>query len=140
MGCVLRASGAAFDVDSFLKNSGLRPLVVYHRGEARAPASNPAGRKHERSGMNVSVSEREFSDLAGQIKDAIQFLAENAQELTRLRDYAGLEGLEVDFPVEDRDVAAQTDAFPAELMSLLGKLRIGLAVSRYPPPAGSSSR
>jgi len=90
--------------------------------------------------MNVSVSEREFSDLAGQIKDAIQFLAENAQELTRLRDYAGLEGLEVDFPVEDRDVAAQTDAFPAELMSLLGKLRIGLAVSRYPPPAGSSSR
>jgi len=88
--------------------------------------------------MNVSVSAREFSDLTGQIEDAIQFLIDNAQELNRLRDFPGLERIEVDFPVADRDVAVQRDAFPNQLISLLGKLRIGLVVSHYPPPASSS--
>jgi hypothetical protein len=82
--------------------------------------------------MNVSVSTCEFSDLRGQIDDAIQFLSDNDQELQRLRDFPGLEEMELDFPIEERDVAVQCDAFPAQVLSLLGGLRIGLIVSRYP--------
>jgi hypothetical protein len=117
-----------------MRDSTLEPLVVYHRGEPRAPASNPIGPMHRNSGLNVSVSKHEFSDLVGQIEDAIKFLICNAQEMRRLRDFPGLEGMELDFPVEDRDVAVQRDRFPPELMALLGELRIGLAVSHYPPP------
>jgi hypothetical protein len=40
--------------------------------------------------------------------------------------------MDVDFPIEDRDVVYQRDAFPHKLLSLLGRLRIGLIVSRYP--------
>jgi hypothetical protein len=82
--------------------------------------------------MNISVSIREFSDLRGQIDDAIRFLSNNDQELQRLRDFPGLEEMELDFPVEERDVAVQSDAFPAQMLSLLSGLRIGLVVSRYP--------
>jgi len=82
--------------------------------------------------MNVSVSTCEFSDLTGQIDDAIRFVSNNDQELQRLRDFPGLEEMELDFPVEERDVAVQSDAFPAQMLSLLGSLRIGLVVSRYP--------
>lgn len=69
MSCVLRVAGRHFDVDSFLKGSTLRPLIVCHRGERQFP--NPKIQLSEKSGMNVSVSEREFSDLPGQIEDAI---------------------------------------------------------------------
>jgi len=129
MSCVLRAYGAYFDVDSFLKDSLLKPLIVYHRGAPRFP-NFP--RRDEVSGMNISVSIRGFSDLRGQIDDAIRFLSDNDQELQRLRDFLGLEEMELDFPIEGRDVAVQSDAFPAQVLSLLGGLRIGLIVSRYP--------
>src|SRR5579864_2431894 len=103
MSCVLRASGADFQVDDFLRESSLKALVVVHRGEARAPKSGFAGARHESSGMNIGVSTREFSDLSGQIEDAIQFLSKNNKELRRLHDLSGVESIELDFPVEDRD-------------------------------------
>jgi hypothetical protein len=83
MSCVLRVSGRDFDVDSFLNESALKPLVVSHRGEQLYTGS----RVEEQSGMNLSVSEREFSDLPGQIEDAVRFLKQNAKELGRLRDF-----------------------------------------------------
>ncbi len=130
MSCVLRADGRDFDVDSFLVNSPLKPLIVYHRGRRRFPFSKMT--PDDKSGMNVSVSEREFADLTGQISDAIHFLADHFQELKRLREFPGLERLVLDFPVADRDVAVERDCFPAELMSLMGELRIDLHVSHYP--------
>lgn len=134
MSCVLRASGAYFDIDEFLKTSTLDVLTAYHRGEAQFPNASVT-RKSECSGMNVSVSTRELSDLNGQIEDAISFLSENEQELKRLRGWPGLERIDLDFPIEDRDLVYQRDGFPHQLLSLLGNLRIGLVISRYPTPA-----
>ncbi|MFY9792929.1 MAG: hypothetical protein WA474_09630 [Candidatus Sulfotelmatobacter sp.] len=131
MSCVLRASGTNFDVDEFLKTSSLDALTAFHRGELQSPSSSVT-RKSDCSGMNVSVSTREVSDLRGQIEDAIEFLSKNDRELKRLRDFTGLQRVDLDFPIEDRDVVYQRDAFPHKLLSLLGRLRIGLIVSRYP--------
>ncbi|MGA9552558.1 MAG: hypothetical protein WBR30_09910, partial [Candidatus Sulfotelmatobacter sp.] len=82
----------------------------------------------------VGVSNREFSDLKGQVEDAVGFLKENDHELKRLRDFPGLERMDLDFPIEDRDVVFQRDAFPYQLLTLLGSLHIGLIVSRHPMP------
>jgi hypothetical protein len=132
MSCVLRASGTNFEVDEFLKTSSLDALTVFHRGEGQRRGSVMTQRRTEQSGVNVSVSTREFSDLRGQIEDAVEFLSENEEELRRLRDFPGLERMDLDFPVEDRDVVFQSDGFPPRLLSLLGALRIGLVVSRHP--------
>jgi len=134
MGSVLRAWGKNFDVDAFLKGSPFEPLTVWHTGESQSSASNLAGRRQQHSGMHISVSVREFSDLTGQIEDAVSFLQTYGGELLRLRDFPGTEGAVLDFPVDDRDVACQTDTFPSELLMLLGNLRIMLAISRYPIP------
>jgi hypothetical protein len=75
-------------------------------------------------------------DLRGQIEDAIEFLSRNDRELKRLRDFPGLQRMDLDFPIEDRDVVYQRDAFPHKLLSLLGGLHIGLIVSRYPAHSG----
>jgi hypothetical protein len=133
---VLRTSGNTFDVDAFLRASALVPLTVFHRGELQFPASDVSQRRNEHSGMNVGVSTREFADLGGQLEDAIQFLTNNNEELRRLREFAGVERMELDFPVEDRDVVFQRDSFPPLLLSLLGGRRVGLVVSRYPAPDG----
>lgn len=140
MSCVLRASGANFDVDEFLKISSLDALTVFHRGEAQHRSSALTQRRTGQAGMNVSVSTRDSSDLRGQIEDAIEFLSENEQELKRLRDCPGLEKMEMEFPVEDRDVVFQSDAFPPRLLSLLGAMRIGLVVSRHPAYWGTEDQ
>jgi hypothetical protein len=131
MSCVLRASGTYFDVDEFLKTSTLDVLTAFRRGSGQFPDSSVT-RKSEHSGMSVSVSSREISDLSGQIEDAISFLSENNGELTRLRNFPGLERMDLDFPIEDRDIVYQRDAFPHQLLLLLGGLRIGLVISRHP--------
>lgn len=134
MSCVLRTSGEEFDVDVFLNSSPLNALIVVHRGDEQLPEAGSAGRRHECSGMKISVSTREFCDLTGQIEDAIRFLLDNAQELRRLHDFPGVETVEFDFPIEDREVIFQSDAFPPQLLALMGELGIGLVVSRYPAP------
>lgn len=136
MSCVLRATGTDFDVDAFLEKSELKPLIVHHRGQPRFAVPNTACRPEERSGMNLSVSTRAFSDLIGQIEDAIQFLSTNHDELRRLREFHGVEQMLLDFPLEDRDAMVQRDTFPARLLLLLGTLKIDLAISRYPAQEG----
>jgi hypothetical protein len=136
MPCVLRASGVNFDVDEFLKISSLDALTAYHRGAVQSPTSSVT-RRTDSSGMKVSVSAREFCDLNGQVDDAVGFLRENDRELRRLRDFPGLERMDLEFPVEDRDLVFQRDAFPHQLLLLLGELRIGLIVSRYPAHSGT---
>jgi hypothetical protein len=135
MSCVLRASGTNFDVDEFLKTSSLDALSAFHRGTEQFTTSSVT-RKSEHSGVNVSVSTREVSDLRGQIKDAIDFLSKNDRELRLLRDFPGVERMDLDFSIEDRDLVYQRDAFPHKLLSLLGGLGIGIIVSRYPAHSG----
>ncbi len=133
MACVLRAGGVKFDVDEFLKNSTLDILTAFHPGAVQFPTASVT-RTSEYSGMNVSVGTREFSDLQSQVEDAMRFLTENAHELRRLRDFPGLDRMEMEFPVEDREMVFQSDAFPPRLLFLLGNLNIGLVISRYPVP------
>lgn len=139
MSCILRASGSNFDVDEFLKVSSLDALTAFRRGAAQFLASSVT-RKSDYSGMDVSVSTREVSDLSGQVDDAVGFLKENDHELRRLRDFPGLERMDLDFPVEDRDVVFQRDGFPHQLLSLLGGLHIGLIVSRHPAHSGVTNQ
>src|SRR5262245_24323001 len=61
MPTVLRAYGTDFDVDAFLVGCELPVCAVKRRGEPREPLSQPQGRKHERSGIHVTV--RAFSIL-----------------------------------------------------------------------------
>jgi hypothetical protein len=59
---------------------------------------------------------------------AIAFLKANQVELEQL----GIERIDLDFGIQDRDVAVQGDYFPPELLRLAGNLNIGIEVTRYP--------
>jgi hypothetical protein len=128
--CVLRAIGTSFDVDAFLAESDLRPQAVFHRGEGRLPGV-PDAPTWSASGFNLGVSDEGFHDLAPQVHDAGRFLNQHEDELRRLGAFPGVEEVCLDFGIARRDVAMQSDVFPAELLWQAGALDIDLVVTHY---------
>jgi hypothetical protein len=128
MSCVLRVSGCNFEVDEFLSKSTLTPIVVVRRGESQYTNSPiPTA-----SGFHVAVSDADFSQLQAQIDDSVQFLELYEGELARLVAFPGVERTALDFGIEERDVAAQSENFPPNLLSAAGNLGIWLAFTLYP--------
>lgn len=135
MACLLRVAGREFDVDRYLARGVLAPSGVYRRGEARFPTL-PRARKSLRSGFNIVVSKKEFSDFPGQVRDALSFLARHRRAVRALRRRKGVDGAELDFGVERRpEAAVQVQAFPEELIRVAGELGLALTLSFYPATA-----
>jgi hypothetical protein len=132
--CVLHASGKDFDPDSYLASAPFTAYRVFHVGEPRL--THRDGGHFEGSGFSAIVSEASWTDVKGQVEDAIGFLKNHQVSLADLRSRPELDDLRLDFPIELRigvnNVAAQFDYFPPELVSRAGALGIGLEISIYP--------
>jgi hypothetical protein len=128
--CVLRAVGADFDVDAFLEDSALAGAAVFRRGEPRLPGGAD-GEKRAASGFNAEVGGTGFDDLDAQIQAARHFLGRHEDELRRLGAFPGVEEICLDFGIRRRDVAAQSDVFPADFLWQSGALDIDLVVTHY---------
>jgi hypothetical protein len=133
---VLRAYGSSFDVDAFLTGCALPVCAVKRRGEPAFPASQPNGRRHDRSGVHISVSDAAFDELERQIAESVVFLRTEAEQIRRLCEWPGIDGVTLDFGIDRRDVAVQCDHFPAELVQLAGSLGLSIELSQYPIPSG----
>ena len=135
MSCLLRIAGRTLDVDAYLaRPAGLSPIAVFRRGEPRFRLTDPKGQRHQRSGLNVVVSQKDDDDLAGQVKDALRFLSAKGPAIRALVRRKGVETASLDFGIERRaDALVQVDVFPAELALSAGKLGLSLQMSHYPP-------
>ena len=125
-GCTLRASGAAFDVDGFLKDSPFKPSVMYRKGQRRRPASRGA---QTASGFNVVITEND--EPKEQVHRALAFLRENRDELLRLMRYDGVETVILDLSCPQKEFVARSAHLPAELLAAAGALGIAIDVSFY---------
>jgi len=125
-GCVLRASGASFDVDAFLEESPLKPEIVYRKGQRRRPASRGA---QTASGFNLVITNSE--DPAEQVKRATKFLRGNQKELLRLMRVKGVESITVELSCPQKEFVARTAHLPSALLSSAGALGIDIDVSFY---------
>ena len=125
-GCVLRAIGGGFQVERFLEESSLLPCNVFRKGERKSD-----NRLWETSGLTVLVSDSSGDEFALQIKDAIEFLRANRDELSRLRGFDGLEEMALDFGVNRNNGFLQSNFFPAELIALACDLEMGIELSVY---------
>jgi hypothetical protein len=109
MSTMLRVSGEEFDPDAFATGTALSICRIYRRGEPMFPRTQPAGRTYTISGMNIVVSEADFSEFPEQIEDATAFLRDHQAEIQRLGNFPGVESLTLDFGIERRDEALQCD-------------------------------
>jgi hypothetical protein len=125
-GCVLRASGAKFDVDSFLKDSPFKADVVYRKGHRRRPASRGA---QTASGFNVVISESDDPEV--QVEKALSFVRKHHDELLRLVRFGGIEDVILDLSCPQKEFVARTARLPAELLTAAGALGMDVLVSFY---------
>ena len=139
MSCVLRARGTNFAVDEFLSTSTLKPIVVARRGQPLYPNSPPGSTIPNASGFHAVASEADFSQLQVQVGDAVRFLEQNHTELARLVAFPEVERVSLDFGIEERDVAAQSECFPPDLLRIAGSLGIWLEFTLYPYQESESS-
>ena len=139
MSAIIRVYGKDFNVDAYVADCTLPVCTVKRRGEPVFPTSQPDGRRHEQSGVHVLASEAEFREFRTQVDEAIAFLRANEAELRRLRTYSGVETATLDFGIERRDVAVQSDRLPAELLRLAGALDVDIELSQYPPADSSTT-
>ena len=131
MPAVLRAFGSDFDVDAFLVGCTLPLCAVKRRGEPMLPSSQPDGRRHTQSSVNVTVSDAEFDDFPRQVAEATEFLRAEAVQVRRLCEFPGIDGATLDFGIERRDVAVQCDHLSPQLVRLAGLLGLGIELTQY---------
>jgi hypothetical protein len=127
---MLRISGVKLDIDRLLAAIPLQSTMSYRRGEP-SRKSKPRGEKHKRSGAGFLVSDADFDQFDQQKKDAIAFLKTKNAVIRKIMRWPGVDGGELDFGIWRRDVV-QCDYFPAQLVSLAGKLSLDIGLTQYP--------
>jgi hypothetical protein len=130
MSCILRIEGQSFNLDAFIKESGLQPYNIWRIGEP-----DRDNNVYSKNGLALSVSNAEFNNFEAQKIDAISFLQSNFYNLVRLQNYDLLRTEEpiLDFAIYTRmnNVAAQFDKFEPQLTQLAGDLNIIIELSQY---------
>src|SRR5471032_2215512 len=115
MACYLRAYGAQFDVDAFVRVSPFEWLDIWRVGEARVTPLGKDPRLYETSGLQAKIAARE--DLPSQRNEASAFLTNHRDEVSRLSSTPGIESLVIDFGLAwDPSLAARYVGLPPELL------------------------
>ncbi len=140
--CVLRVYGGKFDPRAFLEHSAMQAYEVWREGEPRRAGPKRLGRIHDSAGFKVDVSQKEWTDLAGQVEEAIAFLEQYREDLQALRRTPGVAEVRLDFPFAVLDTGEpplpQSVFLPPRLLSLAGGLGVAVEVSIYPPVSGEA--
>lgn len=131
MSCILRVVGEELNVKELLKINS-KPDTYWVKGEPRL-LSKPNSDKHIRSGAHYYLSEADFNEFELQKEDVIKYLIENEDEMKAIQELSGLDDVYLDFGIELRDVAIQSDYLPPELIILAGKFGLGIRMSQFTP-------
>jgi hypothetical protein len=129
-GCVLRIESATTNVESLVRASGLRPIVIHRRGQPRVSGGSALSPS---SGFNVDVS-KSNGGIEKQVRDAVRFLNRHEAGLRRLRRCKNYKGMTLDFGLYDRATDERpwpSYRLPAALLKLAGTLEIGIDLSFY---------
>jgi hypothetical protein len=129
-GCVLRVGSVTIDVEPLVKASGLRPIIIFRKGEPRVTGGTSLSPS---SGFNVDVS-RADGDLQKQANDAMRFLKRHDAGLRRLRRCKGFRSMTLDFAVYDQTSQTRpwpTYRLPAALIECAGRHGINIELSFY---------
>jgi len=131
MSCILRVVGEELNVNQLLKIDS-NPDTYWIKGEPRL-LSKPNENQHLRSGAHYCLSEADFNEFELQKEDVIKYLIKNEDKMKAIQQLSGVDDLYLDFGIEQRDVAIQSDYLPPELIQLAGKFGLGIRMSQFTP-------
>lgn len=127
--CVLKIHSETTSFKKFCETTKIPVFSVTEKGELRGKT-----RVSETFVVSFDVSDAEWDEFTEQVNDAINFLIKNFDELkqliTKVPDSDGY----LDFPIYSRlndNIVNQNDHLPKELISLAGKLNLGIEMAMY---------
>ena len=129
--CVLKIYSDTFSFKAFSENTNIPVFSVYDKGEYRNQSKT---RKCKENSLSLDVSEKEWDDFPGQVTDAVEFLSKYYKELLELFGKIDDVDAYLDFPIYSRlseEIANQNDHLPKKLVSMAGKLNLGIEMSQY---------
>jgi hypothetical protein len=135
MSCILRIDGKSFNVDDFLKSTGLKPYKIFRIGE-----KIKIGKKkvEDSNGCSFDLSKADFKNFEQQKKDATEFLKINFEQLKTVFSFGLLaeENPTIDFGITTKMhevFFVHSDYLQPELLKLAGNLNFGIEISQYQP-------
>jgi hypothetical protein len=131
--CVLKIYSPTHSFKDYSNHGNLPIYSVYDKGEFRTKT-----RQCAEFTMSLDVSDKEWNNFSGQVEDAIKFLKQNFIALNDLYVKYAVSNWYLDFPVYSRlndQIINQNDHLPSELISLAGKLNLGIEMAIYDPNA-----
>lgn len=133
--CIFHVTSQTTSFKQFLAAHPDLPVYQSHEKGER-PKISTQETEHEDFGFSCEVSDRPWSDLAGQVIDMISFLEVYSPYLAYLKEKHSIEDWRFDLPYECRlndNQFTQCDFLPPKLISLAGVLGIGIELSLYWP-------
>lgn len=131
--CIFHVSSQTSSFKQFLEaNPGLPVYQSHEKGEM--PKIKQEEQAHEDYGFSCDVSDRDWSDMEGQIVDMISFLEVYTPYLQELKATHQIDDWRFDLPYEcllNDEKFTQFDYLPPKLMHLAGALEIGIELSLY---------
>ena len=129
--CVLQIYS---DVKSFKVFAGETNVPVYSTYEKGDYRNKTKNLKRSDYRISFDVSDKEWNDVKGQINDAILFLKKYSNEIESLISNHDISSAYLDFPIYsqlDDNIVNQNEHLPKELITLAGKLSLGIEMSFY---------
>jgi hypothetical protein len=123
MACVLRVSGIPEAIQDWLSSSGLAERVY--------PRARPS--RSGKAFVNLEVSDADFDDIGGQIRDAVAFLKQFGSTVEQLAHTSGIDRVVLDFGTAmPADRAWHSVVLPRELIHHAGRAAVDVEISSYP--------
>jgi hypothetical protein len=124
-GCFLKVFSTEGSFLDFSKKTRIPICSIYEKNDDN---------KNKYYRISFDVSKKGADDFSGQIKDSIYFLKKYLNELEELLHSIKIDDAYLDFSIISRldgIIVNQNDHIPRELISIAGKLPIGIEMSIY---------
>ena len=135
--CILKIYSDVDSFESFSKRTNLPIYSLYSKGELKNKHSD---KEHTNYRISLDVSEKEWDDFDGQVRDAILFLEKYSKQIQDLCTTHLILDAYLDFPLWsrlDENIVNQSDHIPRELIKIAGKLNVGIEIGFYAKDAFS---
>ena len=109
----------------------IKPYLVLDKGEKQYDNDKEAMSDYA---IAFVISNKEWNDLQGQIKDAIRMLKKYRNEYRQLIKHSRRTRALLDFPIDSRlnkKIWVQVEYFPVELLTLCSEINISIVITLF---------
>ena len=127
--CILKVYSENESFKEFAKKSKIPVHFVRDKGERKSE-----NKTFEYNRISFVVSDLEWDDFHGQVKEAISFLTVYFEQLDEFLKNKNITSAYLDFPIYSKlndQIVSQYNHLPKELIVLSGKLNLGIEISIY---------